>query len=104
MEARRITGAAYKASSDAMHGAEGRRYEREEAGMSERRKGRAKDNKNERAKEETDTHTHTHTHTHRERERERRKREEAREREQNAAWMVYCGLKMKDKGRRWWNV
>ncbi|KYQ48621.1 hypothetical protein ALC60_12336 [Trachymyrmex zeteki] len=90
MEARRITGAAYKASSDAMHGAEGRRYEREEAGTSERRKGRAKDKKNERANE-------------RERERER-KREEAREREQNATWMVYCGLKMKDKGRRWWNV
>jgi len=45
-----------------MHDAEGWRYEREEAGKSERRKGRAKD-KNERAKE-------------RERERERERSDE----------------------------
>lgn len=32
MEARRITGAAYKASSDAVHGAGGRHCEREEEG------------------------------------------------------------------------
>jgi len=56
-----------------MHDAEGWRYEREEAGKSERRKGRAKD-KNERAKE-------------RERERER---EAMRWREKNtlAVWLV----------------
>jgi len=71
-----------------MHDAEGWRYEREEAGKSERRKGRAKD-KNERAKE-------------RERERERSDEMEGEEHVSSVArpWTYITRKKPTGRGER----
>lgn len=105
MEARRITGAAYKASSDAVHGAGGRHCEREEAGASER--GNEKPKKKEASEVEGErtrsSAVRPWTYITRKRPTGRGEREKdrggSRKRTKRRVDGVR-GLKMKDKGRR----
>lgn len=99
MEARRITGAAYKASSDAVHGAGGRRCEREREREIEEGRSGGRGTRSSAARPWTYI-TRKRPTGRGEREKERGGLRKRTKRRVDGV----RGLKMKDKGRRWWNA